>query len=186
VASPETGFGGFVGRYQGTHWRRASRCVEAIVFGLLFISPDALANQSLGSKLQAIAVTAVIVAVVDAWFSRRMGLTINDRGITLHYAYFRRSVPWARIEGFEWRRWRRRQSEWIWISVVGGRSVRIPTIQRSAAGHTSSFLGSVLTSESLRLRRGAEMDAMATLQGAHTAMHQEQEGGRTPTFTAPS
>lgn len=165
------------------HWRRVSRAIEAIFFGLLFVNPDALRNQSLGSKVQAVAITVVIIAVVDVWFSRRMGLTINERGITLHYAYYRKRLPWAKIEGFEWRRWRRPQSESIWINVEGGRPVRIPTIQRAAGGHTSSFLGSVLTSQNLRLKGGAEVDAMATLQSARAAMQREW-GSRQPSSGA--
>lgn len=189
MASAGASSGGLVGRCQGMRWRRVSRAIEAIFFGLLFINPDALRNQSFGSKVQAVAITVVIIAVVDAWFSRRMGLTVNERGITLHYAYFRKSLPWAKIEGFDWRRWRRPQSESLWIRVAGGRPVRIPTLQRATGGHTGSFLGSVLTSESLRLKGGAEVDAMATLQSARAAMqrepgsHQPSSGAGAPTCT---
>lgn len=174
VASVSADSGGLVGRCQGARWRWVSRSILAIFFGALFINPDALKSQSLGSRLQVIAITAVVVAVVDAWFSRRIGLTINERGITLHYAYRRMRVPWAKIQGFEWRRWRRPQSEWIWISVKDGRPVRIPTIQRQAGGQTKSFLGSLLASENVRVGGGAEVEAMATLQRAYATMQNEQ------------
>jgi hypothetical protein len=142
-----------------------------IVFGVLFLNPEALRSGSLGSRLQAIAITVVIVVAVDAWFSRRMGLTINERGITLHYAYLRKKLPWAEIQSFEWRTWRRPQIEWIWISVEDGRSIRIPTIQRSAGGKPRSFMYTLLASENIRAKGGAEVDAMTTLQRALATMH---------------
>jgi Bacterial PH domain len=77
-----------------------------VFLGALFVEPDVLKSQSVGSRLHAIAITAVVVAAFDVWFSRRMGLTIDEGGLTLHYAFHRKRVPWADVHGFEWKRWK--------------------------------------------------------------------------------
>jgi hypothetical protein len=119
VGAGADSYGG-VGRCQGSRSRRVARYIMAIWLGALFIEPDVLKSQSLGSRLQAILITAVVVAAFDVWFSRRMGLTIDERGITLHYAFHRKRVPWAKVQSFEWKRWHSPPSEWIWITLSGG------------------------------------------------------------------
>jgi hypothetical protein len=150
----------------------------AIWLVALFIEPDVLKNQSLGSRLHAIVITVVVVAALDMWFSRRMGLTIDARGITLHYAFHRKRVSWASVEGFEWRRWNSPRSEWIWIRVTGGNVIRIPTIQRSPGGEKHSILYRLLASDKIRTGRGAFVDAMATLQHAQATSQRELEGSQ--------
>ncbi len=183
--------GGLVGRCQGARSRRVARYIMAIWLGALFIEPDVLKSQSLDSRLHAIAITVVIIVAFDVWFSRRMGLTIDERGITLHYAFHRKRVPWATIQGFEWRRWNSPRSEWIWITLGGEQAIRIPTIQRSPGGKKRSAVYRWLASEKVRIRGGAEVDAMATLQRAHATMQNELERCRssaaapTATFTVP-
>jgi hypothetical protein len=189
MASVDTDSSGLVGRCQGARWRWVSRTILAIFFGLLFINPDALRDQSLSSNLRAIAITASIIVAADAWFSRRMGLTVDEQGIALHYACFRKRVLWAKIQNFEWRRWRRAGYEWIWISVKDGRPIRIPTIQRSAGGQTRSFLNSLLTSENVRIKGSAEVDAMNMLQQAQAttqnALKKHQSSGPSATLMVP-
>jgi hypothetical protein len=170
VASLSTDSDGLVRRCQGSRSRRVARYIMAIWLGALFIEPDVLKSQSLGSRLQAILITAVVVAAFDVWFSRRMGLTIDERGITLHYAFHRKRVPWAKVQGFEWKRWNSPRSEWIWITLSGGQAIRIPTIQRSPGGEKRSVVYRLLASEKVRIRGGAEVDAMATLQRAHATI----------------
>lgn len=170
MASLSTDSDGLVRRCQGSRSRRVARYIMAIWLGALFIEPDVLKSQSLGSRLQAILITAVVVAAFDVWFSRRMGLTIDERGITLHYAFHRKRVPWAKVQGFEWKRWNSPRSEWIWITLSGGQAIRIPTIQRSPGGEKRSVVYRLLASEKVRIRGGAEVDAMATLQRAHATI----------------
>lgn len=169
---------GLVGRCQGSRWRRVARYILAISLGALFIEPDVLKSQSLGSRLQAILITAVVVAAFDVWFSRRMGLTIDERGITLHYAFHRKRVPWAKVQGYEWKRWNSPRSEWIWITLSGGQAIRIPTIQRSPGGEMRSLVYRLLASENVRIKAGVEVDAMATLQRARATIQNELEGRR--------
>jgi hypothetical protein len=156
----------------------------AIWLGLLFVEPDVLKSQSLDSRLHAIVVTAIVVAIFDMWFSRRMGLTIDERGITLRYAFHRKRVPWATVQGFEWRRWTSPRSEWVWVTLSGGKAVRIPTIQRTPKGERRSFVYGFL-SENMRVKGGADVDAMATLQSARAAM-QNELGERRSSVAAPS
>lgn len=190
MASVDTSSGGLVGRCQGARWRWVSRYIMAICLGALFIEPDVLKSQSLGSRLHAILITAVVVAAFDIWFSRRMGLTVDERGVTLHYAFHRKRVPWAEVQGFEWKRWNSPRTESIWITRGSGRLIRIPTIQRTPGGEKRSFVYGLL-SENLRLKGGAQVDAMATLQSARATMQNELERGRssaaapTTTFTVP-
>jgi hypothetical protein len=153
----------------------------AIWLTLLFIEPDVLKSQSLGSRLYAILLTVIVVAAFDAWFSRRMGLTIDERGITLHYAFHRKRVPWAVVQGFEWKRWNSPRSEWIWITCSNGRPIRIPTVQRTPRGEPRSFAYGLL-SEKLRLKNGAQVDAMTTLQNASAVMQRNRASETT--FTA--
>jgi hypothetical protein len=172
-ASAGTESGALVGRCQGARSRRVARYIMAIWLGALFIEPDVLKSQSLGSRLQAIVITIVVVAAFDVWFSRRMGLTIDERGITLHYAFRSKRVPWAKVQGFEWRRWNSPRSEWIWITLTGGGAIRIPTIQRSPRGEKRSTVYRLLASENVRIKGGAEVDAMATLRAARATMQNE-------------
>jgi hypothetical protein len=171
-----------VGRCQGARWRRVARYLMAIWLGALFIQPDVLRSQSLGSRLHAIAITAVVVAACDIWFARRMGLTVDERGMTLYYAFHRRRVPWPTVQGFEWRRWNSPRSEWIWITRGDERAIRIPTVQRSPGGEKRAPVYRWLASERMRITGGAEVEAMATLERARGAMHNEADcGRRTPT-----
>jgi hypothetical protein len=157
----------------------------AIGLGALFIEPDVLKSQSLGSRVEAILITAVVVAACDVWFSRRMGLMIDERGITLHYAFHRKRVSWAKVQGFEWKRWNSPRSEWIWIMLSGGRAIRIPTIQRSPGGEMRSGVYRLLASENVRIKAGVEANAMTTLQSARTTM-QGEVGRRQPSVAGPS
>jgi hypothetical protein len=165
----DTGSGGLVGRCQGARWRWVSRYIMAVCLSALFVEPDVLKSQSLGSRLHAVLITAIVVAAFDVWFSRRMGLTIDERGITLHYAFHRKRVEWAEVQGFEWKRWNSPRTESIWITLGSGRLIRIPTIQRTPGGERSSFVYKLL-SENLRLKGGVEVDALATLQQAQAAI----------------
>lgn len=164
--------GGLVGRCQGARWRWVSRGVMVIWLGALFIEPDVLKSQSLGSRLHAFVITVVVVAVFDVWFSRRMGLVIDEHGITLHYAFHRKRLSWAKVQGFEWKRWNSPRTQSIWITLSSGQLVRIPTIQRTPGGKTRSFIYGLL-SEKLRLKGGLEVDAMATLERARATMHRD-------------
>ena len=156
----------------------------AVWLGLLFVEPDVLKSQSLGSRLHAILITAVVVAAFDVWFSRRMGLSIDKRGITLHYAFHRKRVPWAEVQGFEWKRGNSPRSEWIWITRSSGRPIRIPTIQRAPGGEIRSGVAyKLLASENLRLKGGAQVDAMATLESARVTGASSVDR---PASTAPS
>lgn len=164
----------------------------AIWFGLLFVASDGPKNHSLVSWLQAVLVTVAIIVVFDVWFSRRMGLTIGEQGITLHYAFHRKQVLWAEVQGFEWKRWNSPRSDWIWITRGSGHAIRIPTIQRTPGGEIRSGISyRLLASENLRLKGGAQVDVMATLQRAHATMQSElerrQSSAAAPgaTFTVP-
>jgi hypothetical protein len=166
--------GGLVGRCQGARWRRVTRYIIAICLVLLFVGSDGPKNHSLTSWLQAILITVVIIVVIDFWFSWRMGLTIDERGITLHYAFHRKQVPWAEMQGFAWKRWNSPRSEWIWITRSSGPPIRIPTIQRAPGGEIQSGVAyRLLASENLRLKDGIQADAMATLERARATMQHE-------------
>jgi len=140
--------------------------------GLIFVGSQGPKSHSLVSWLQAILITVAIIAAIDVWFSRRMGLTIGERGITLYYAFHRKRMPWAKVQGFEWKRWNSPRTEWIWITRSSGRAIRIPTIQRTRGSGVAHRL---LASENLRLKGGAEVDAMATLQHAHATIQNRLE-----------
>jgi hypothetical protein len=148
----------------------------AIWLGLLLVASDGPESHSLVSWLQAILVTVAIIAVIDVWFSRRMGLTIDERGITLHYAFHRKRVPWAEVHAFEWKRWNSPRSDWIWITRVSGHAIRIPTIQRPPGGEIRSGIAyRLLASENVRLKGGTEVDAMTTLQHARATTQHKLE-----------
>jgi hypothetical protein len=157
-----------------------------IWFGLLFVASDGPKSHSLVSSLQAIVITVAIIVILDVWFSRRMGLMIDERGMTLHYAFHRKRVPWAEVRGFEWKRWNSPRSDWIWIARGSGHAIRIPTFQRTPGGEIRSGVAyRLLASENLRLKGGVEVDAMRTLQRAHATMQREL-GHRRPAVAAPA
>jgi hypothetical protein len=179
------GSGGLVARCQGARWRRVARYIIAIWLSLLFVEPDVLESQSVASRLHAVLITVLVVAAFDVWFSRRMGLTLDARGLTLHYAFHRKRVPWANVQGFEWKRGNSPRSEWIWITRTSGRPIRIPTIQRAPGGEVRTGVAyRLLASENLRLKGGAEVDAMSTLESAHAAIRREQSP-RVPVLADP-
>ena len=60
-----------------------------IWLGILFVGPDVIQHASLGQRLVRLGVTAAVVFVCDWWFARRMGVTISDEALTLHYAFSR-------------------------------------------------------------------------------------------------
>jgi hypothetical protein len=133
----------------------------AICFTALFIHPDVLQSGSLGQRLVRIGISVAIVLACDAWFARRMGVTIDDHGFKLHYALYRSRVPWSKVTGFEWRRWRSPSTESMWIKTEHG-AVRIPTVLRSPG----KYVGPLLGSSKLRSAVGGDVDALTTLESA--------------------
>lgn len=131
----------------------------ALWLGVFFVNPVVLAPVSLKERLQSLIITLVVVAFCDWWFARRMGLSLDEKGLVLHYALVRRRVPWPTIDGFVWKRWR--STEWIWIRTDDGGLVRIPTVGRAPKPES-------LASSNLRSPSGEEVDAMATLNAALT------------------
>jgi hypothetical protein len=138
-----------------------------LCLGALFIQPDVLKSQFIGSRLQEIGISLVIVVLCDLWFSRRMGFTLDDRGLKLHYAFHWKRVKWEQVVGFEWRRWTSPRTEWIWIKVDhGGPAVRVPTVQRAPKGNEGWLSYRVFASSKLSARGGQEVDAITTLERA--------------------
>ncbi len=174
---PVARLGGRRARYQGAHWRRVSRYALTVALGLLFLQPDVLRSQSAGSRLSAIGITILVAALCDIWFSRRMGFTVDDRGLVLHYAFYRRRIDWEGIAGFEWRHSFSPRAEWIWILLEQDGRVRMPTVQRPPEGRRRSFFDAVFASENVRDSKGAEVDAMQTLQAAWAAAKSDGRAG---------
>jgi hypothetical protein len=158
------------GHYQGAHSRRATRILFVIWLGALVVEPDVAHPGGLEHELANVAFVLTVVALCDWWFARRMGVTIDERGLTLHYAFNRSRVPWADVEGYYWRRWRSPSTDWIWIRTAHGRPVRIPTIQRAA--RPEDVVAGLLASSDLRSAAGAEVDAMTTLTRALSSARQ--------------
>jgi hypothetical protein len=145
----------------------------AISFGYVFLGAYRPRDYSVIALVKTTLVIVSLIAATDAWYSRRMGLTIEARGLTLHYAAHRERVQWVEVQGFEWKRWNTPRTEWIWITRAGGGGpIRIPTIQRAPAGRSGPYYRR-FASTNLRLRGGVEVDAMTTLQRAHATMQRE-------------
>jgi hypothetical protein len=145
-------------RYQGARWRRAARAIMAIYLVPMFVA-GTLQNGLGVTRPAELGWTALVVAALDWWFARRMGLTIASDGLILRYAVYRKRVPWSQVRGFEWRRWRRADTPMLWI-LTDDEPIRIPTVGRVA--HGIPWFGS----SDLRSRAGAEVDALETLQSA--------------------
>jgi hypothetical protein len=141
------------------------------VLGALFVGGQVAKAESVGARLAGLVTILVLLGVCELCFARRMGLTIDADGISLHYAFYRRRLSWSEIEGFEWRRWRSQSTETAWI-VTNRNRVRIPTIGRSTGSYLGPRLDSYFGSSAMRSRRGAEVDVMATLSAARAlAVH---------------
>ncbi len=166
-------FAEHAGRYQGVHWRRVARYLFSVVLLLLFIGPDVVRSESVATRLVAIAATVVAVVLCELWFARRMGITIDHRGLVLHYAFRRMTVAWSDIRSFEWHRWNSPRSEWIWIRATNDRRIRIPTVQRPPHGNPRSFADSFLGSPAVRDSSGHERDTMDLLDGALLAIQSD-------------
>jgi hypothetical protein len=145
-------------RYQGARSRWATRVVLGIWLGVLFVGPDLVQQASLGQRFARLAISAVVIALCDVWFTRRMGLTLTSDRIIMHYTWGRRSVPWTSIRGFKWKRWRSAKTEFLWI-LTDNKPIRIPTVQRVTRGPA------LFGSDNLRSSTG-DTDALRTLQSA--------------------
>jgi len=55
-----------------------------IWLGVLFVGADLIQQASLGQRLARLAITAVVIALCDMWFTRRTGLTLASRRIISH------------------------------------------------------------------------------------------------------
>lgn len=153
------------GRYQGARSRRVARYVIILLLGILLVVPNVAQTRSVEQRVVSIVITLAAFGVCDVAFSRRMGFTINQQGLILHYAFHRKHVPWSNIRAFEWNRWRRRDTEWMWVVMTDDSRTRIPTVARIPEGYMGSFFGS----SNLRSRTGEEVDAVTMLKDARAA-----------------
>jgi len=65
------GWGSGQRRYQGARSRWTTRAVMGIWLGVLFVGADLIQQASLGQRLARLAITAVVIALCDMWFTRR-------------------------------------------------------------------------------------------------------------------
>ncbi len=159
------------GRYQGARSRRISRYLIILVLGTVLVVPNVAQARSLEQRAVSVAITLAAFAVCDVMFSRRMGVTINQNALVLHYAFHREHVPWSKITAFEWKPWRRRDTEWMWVVTTDESRRRLPTVARVPQGYMGSFFGS----SNLRSRTRGEVDAMTTLEDARAAAHDSND-----------
>jgi hypothetical protein len=162
------------GRYQGVYVRFRARYSIAMLPAVLIVV-SAL-HMSLTAFLTHVWIDVLLLAFCEVWFTRRLGVTIGERGLTLHYAFHRRLIPWARMRrSFPGRgcvRWSGSAGATHALNGSGSR----PTMAKPYASRYSnaqpSLASSPRLSASMCLHGGRELDALATLQRAlseHTA-----------------
>jgi hypothetical protein len=101
---------------------------------------------------------AAMYGAADLLLVRRLGITVNDDGLTLHQLALSRRVSWSKIEGFEWQLWGR--AELLVVKLDTGRLVLVTTIW--TVKNYLSWLGS----PRMRSKAGRDVDPLATLESA--------------------
>ena len=161
------------GRYHGSHTRRVDRYIVGVVIAVILFKPVSTGAIFQSSGLIALAILAVIVLASEWWFVRRRGIEVTADGLTLHYFYGRRRVPWERIEGFRWSTRLLERGEYLTATLDNGATVLLPTLGR--ATNRGSGLGAFFGSSRMLSRTGSEVDALDALESALAAARSKEE-----------
>jgi hypothetical protein len=118
---------GFHGRYQGARWRRGCRAI--VVFLIVVVVGLSWAHNAptVAQFLIVVAIVAVVLALCEWLFARRMGLEIQLDGLVLRGPIRRIHAPWSQIQGFTWGEARSlTKTEYIYVETDQATPRRVP------------------------------------------------------------
>lgn len=175
-------------RWQGARWRRLSRGLTGSVV-LVAVAYSWLSDSPSGSQVAVgLPVVALVLALSEWLFARRMGFEIGADGVTLRGAVSQVFIPWSRVRGVRWEQARRlvSKTEHLYIDadhpeprrVPADASIRIPTVACATRSSLPNdrLLGPLLSSPKVRAADGTEADAMEVLEGAWSADRSARRG----------
>jgi hypothetical protein len=167
-------------RWQGAHWRRLCRFSVAfflaIILGFSWVTNPPSASQLIAG----IIVVALVCALSEWLFARRMGVEIQQDAVTLCGPFRRTRIPWTQVQGLVWRdALSFSRTKYLCLEtnsraprrIPQNAPVRIPTIACSSESSLPNdrLLGRLLTSPDIRSPAGEEVDAVKTIEQAWNA-----------------
>jgi hypothetical protein len=164
-------------RWQGARWRRLCRVLTGFLL-LVVVGCSWLRNAPSGSQaVGGLIVIALVFALSEWLFARRMGFEIGRDGVTLRGAISRVFVPWSQVDGLHWKARRFiSRTEFLYLEtdqpkprrVPAGAPLRIPTITCATRSNLPNdrLLGPFLSSPNIRAADGTEADPVDVLESA--------------------
>jgi hypothetical protein len=123
-------------------------------------------------------VAALVLALSELLFARRMGLEIGPDGVTLRGPVGRVHVSWSHVQGVRWERGHTllSRTEFLYLEtdqrsprrVPADAPIRVPTITCATRSRLPNdrLLGPLISSPNIRSTDGREADAIAVLERA--------------------
>lgn len=167
-------------RWQGAHWRRLCRALTGFLL-LVVVGVSWLRTAPSGSQVVGGLVVVALVFALSEWlFARRMGFEVGRDGVTLRGVVSRVFVPWSQVDGLHWKARRFiSRTEFLYVEtdqpeprrVPADAPLRIPTVTCATRSSLPNdrVLGPLLSSPNVRGADGTEADAMVLLEGARAA-----------------
>ena len=111
----------------------------------------------------------VVGLVLEVWLVRRRGFSIDADGLTLRYAFYRRTVVWEDVEGFEWRpRLYSKMMKYLWVQTPRGR-LQIPSTSFAEETWMGKRAAHYLSSTNVVGPGGQQEDALTFLNASLAA-----------------
>jgi hypothetical protein len=150
------------GRYQGAHSRHQDRVVLGLCLAIIWVYSLTQDWHSVSLCVRA-TVSLLFVGLILEWaIVRRRGFSIGADGLILHYAFYRRTIRWEEIEGFERGPWiYSRMMTYLWVRTPKG-GVRVPSASYAENTWMGKAAARYLSSRNVRGRGGGERDALQT------------------------
>lgn len=163
------------GKWQGAHWRRFCRSLIGVIL-LLAIGLSWLRTSPSSSQIVGALVFAAMVFALSDWiFARRMGFELAVQGLTLCGPLRQIHIPWSDLQGLHWAEAQRGLSKTKFLyaettqrkpkRIPRGTPIRVPTVS-FADSHLPNdrLLGPILTSPNVRSPDGREVDVCDLLE----------------------
>lgn len=157
------------GKWQGAHWRRFCRgligFILLLAIGLSWLRASPSAAQVGGG----LAFAAIVFALSDWMFARRMGFELRAQDLTLQGPLREIRIPWSDLQGLHWTEARRglSRTKFLYVEttqrspkrIPSDSPIRIPTVSFADSNLPNDrFLGPILTSRNVRAPDGREVD----------------------------
>ena len=167
------------GKWQGAHWRRFCRgligSILLLAIGLSWLRTSLSAAQMGG----ALAFAAIVFALGDWIFARRMGFDLGAQGLTLQGPLRQVRIRWVDLQGLHWAEARRglTKTKFLYVEttqqsprrIPSDSPIRVPTVSFADSNPPNDrLLGPILTSPNVRAPDGREVDVFDLFERARS------------------